>query len=542
MDEKIERFKKRQEIKNNSLNKQIELSTKNVDSTMVDNYQNSEIDTNLISETENNQIERFEFSLTETNENFDKVEELLASLSTTYNKQRLDLLLTESKKSILDNIIKPFGIGKFIVAKYDKEGGTVTTIHNANNKKTEFNKGKGIYAEKNDEYLRTEYTNTKNSNNETFIGNKGVGDNFVKSKLIQNNKKVVDEYTDKLEKSSDTSPDHIKSLSQFHKEGGFMLDEKVKANFATDTENLAITKRNINQSIKDSDKQVWLDKQKKENSEDLKYEVNEEKIKKAIKRGNEVAKKHLPNNAGKIKYYSEKIGKTGIKEGAKFGLQQCIGLVLKELTEGIFDEISDIYHHGFNGQNKINASFFAVLKERLLRIGNRILLKWKDVVKAFGEGFFSGFLSNIVTVVINMFVTTGKRVVRIIREGLYSLLKALKLLFFPPENLNFREAAHEATKLIVAGLAITGGIILEEYLEVLTNTIPFADTISMVLVGITTGLSTSLLVFLLDKLDLFGVNQDKQHDFIVQELDKMIDNSFDNAEMILKSLEIRTIQ
>lgn len=141
-----------------------------------------------------------------------------------------------------------------------------------------------------------------------------------------------------------------------------------------------------------------------------------------------------------------------------------------------------------------------------------------------------------------MFVTTGKRVVRIIREGFFSLLKALKMVFFPPENMTFNEALHEATKLIVAGLAISGGILLEQYIDTLLKSIPFANMISSVLVGIVTGLGTSLLVFLIDKLDLFGVVKEQRLEYISEKLNEITDNSFEEIGDILQSLEIRTIE
>jgi hypothetical protein len=219
------------------------------------------------------------------------------------------------------------------------------------------------------------------------------------------------------------------------------------------------------------------------------------------------------------------------------GIQQAVGMVLKELTESVFDEVVDIFKNGFRGKDKMDKTFFTILKERLTRIGESIMVKWKDVVKVFGEGFFSGFLSNIITVIVNMFVTTGKRVVRMIREGLFSLLKALKMLFFPPKNITFEESAHEATKLLTAGLVISGGIILEQYLDTLLKAVPFADMISMVISGIITGLGTALLVYLLDKMDLFGVEKNRKHDFTTQQLIAMEDDYFGEAEAILKQLD-----
>ena len=92
-----------------------------------------------------------------------------------------------------------------------------------------------------------------------FKGSNGVGSKFTKSKLIDDNK-VIDEYSNTIELSSNTSPDHQESLSQYHKDGGFMQTNKERADFATDTDNLAITNRSTNASMRDYDKKVWLEK------------------------------------------------------------------------------------------------------------------------------------------------------------------------------------------------------------------------------------------------------------------------------------------
>ncbi|MBU4319380.1 MAG: lactate permease, partial [Proteobacteria bacterium] len=223
---------------------------------------------------------------------------------------------------------------------------------------------------------------------------------------------LIDSYTGNKELASNTSPDHIKPLSKFHKDGGFMVSKEDKANFATDKENLASTRRDINQSMSDEDKIKWLDK--KQGKRDIdnaeEFGVDRGLVKKQYEKGEIIAEKHLPNKIDKAKFYSKDITKTGAKEGAKMGLQQALGLVFCEFFEASFVEIKDIYANGFVIKGE-NSQFFNSLKIRLNRIVKKIANKWKDALKAFGDGFISGFLSNLVTVVINMFVRTGKRVV-----------------------------------------------------------------------------------------------------------------------------------
>jgi hypothetical protein len=46
----------------------------------------------------------------------------------------------------------------------------------------------------------------------------------------------------------------------------------------------------------------------------------------------------------------------------------------------------------------------------------------------FGTGAISGYISAIITTLINMFIRTGKNIVRLIREGFISLIKAVTIM------------------------------------------------------------------------------------------------------------------
>ena len=43
-------------------------------------------------------------------------------------------------------------------------------------------------------------------------------------------------------------------------------------------------------------------------------------------------------------------------------------------------------------------------------------------------------MSNLLTFLINNFLSTAKRFVTVIREGIIGLFRAFKMIFFPPKN------------------------------------------------------------------------------------------------------------
>lgn len=503
--------------------------TCNIDSEAYDSFMNSEADLRSVDVITSNITLLGEVS-SEVSQA--EINDLIGVIAAEYDAQKFDTLFSECKSSVISSIVGPFGIGG-IIAKYDKDGGNVTTIHNAQQK---------IYANENDSYDRTTYTDSKNSAGNSFAkgGQNSEGSKFTRSKLDSTGH-LTDAYTGKTEFGSNTSPDHVNSLSGYHKDGGYMQGSKKKADFATDHDNLASTRRDINQSMRDNDKKDWADKKSagRDVTNEEFFDIDKKRLDQQHKKGKETAAKHLPSNRQKAEYYGAKATLTGISEGAKMGMQQALGLLLAEFFEATFDEISDIYHNGFkSGFN--NDSFLSVLKERLSRIAVRLTSKWKEASQAFSSGFISGFLSNLVTVVINTFYTTSKRLVRIIREGFFSLLKAIKMVCFPPENMSLGEAAHQATKLLATGVLVIIGVLIEQKASELIAAVPiiktYADILTPVLVGSLTALATTLVVYCIDKIDLFDVVAKERHAFTIKMLDSRIESLIKNTDELISEI------
>ncbi len=460
--------------------------------------------------------------------NAEEIEALLSELRASFHKDRLELLLDETKRGVISSVAGPFGLGK-IISAYDKAGGNVTTINNANN---------GVYAKDEDRYRREDYTHSKSSEGKQFAnaGKNSSGAIYTRSQMDENHM-VQDAYTGKMAKADTTSPDHIESLSQYHKNGGFMQTSAQKADFATDEDNLALTDRSINKSMRDFDKEEWISKKSESGIENKeRFDIDEQKLKDKIQQGKEASARHLPSDTDKAKYYLKNSASTGVSEGAKTGAQQAFGYLLVEFFSSAIIEIKDAYNNGL-----VADSLYNDIKVRLIRIGRNIADKWKGIVEGFSAGFISGFISNLITTLVNMFVTTAKRFVRMIREGVFSLLKALKLILFPPADMSFVETMHEAMKLISAGGIVIAGVALEEVIEKLILGVPllapFAPVATAVIVGSLTAIAMSLVAYLIDKMDVLGFIKAQETKFILNNLDKDIDEKLKRCESISEEMD-----
>ena len=372
----------------------------------------------------------------------------------------------------------PFGLGH-ILAAYDREGGHVDTVHNVR---------QGIYATDRESQAyrnREDYDSTRVHSDRRYRQvNKETSD---QQKSVAG---VEDGYTDRpLKRNSDKHLDHIKSAKETHDDPARVLAELDTKDLANIRENLTPTDGAINLSKSDKPMDKFI--------EDLprKREANREKIKtlesknaltpdeseklRKLKKKQEsldafdadkaraadmLARSEQTRKINKEYYTSPKFAKrtlaAGAREGYRMGLQQAVGLVVIEFIAASFDETKRTIATVRDGKRVIPA-----VTEALRRVRDRLLNKWKEVFSAFGSGFLSGFLSSLLTTLINAIKTTSARVVRLIREGVFSLVKALKVALFPEKGVSFAESFHAATKLLFSGGIVIGGIALEEVVQ-----------------------------------------------------------------------------
>ena len=502
----LSRFQKRRKMKNSMT------IYKDVDEKLVSELLNSEVNREKVDDVFISIQEHYDMSVSE-----EEAQEFLIQFKRDFNDERFNKLIHDCKKEVINSIVTPFGLGR-VVAAYDKTGGNVDTVHNVRN---------NIFAtdaEKEKYQNREEYNNNKRLKRSYHSGNKNYQEKSDKYQKEQAQGNLQDAYNGKqFSKDDNVQVEHVISTEEIHNDAGRILSEQDGSTLANKDSNLKPVIQSVNGS-KQNDSATKFLKRVEKNREKIK--VLEEKPiltpeeeqglkrlkrvtdvdEKKVKRLDEEARKEYNHKISKEYYTSKKFAtntvKAGAKEGAKMGMQQALGLVITEFFTAVFDEILDIYKNGFtDGFN--NKQFFNVLKERLATIATKVKNKWKDAAVAFKDGFISGFISNLATTVINMFVTTGKRVVRIIREGLFSLFRAIKLLIFPPENMSYEDAMHEAKKLIATGLIVSMGVIAEEWIDALIKGTailePFSDILTGVFVGAITGLSITMVVYYIDK-------------------------------------------
>jgi hypothetical protein len=393
-----------------------------------------------------------------------------------------DELVREYGQVISSTVITSFGLGPFF-HQGDKEGGNVTTIHNAR---------KGIYGNESDRYndkMRKKYDYSK-----------------TRKKVLEQNMQINGFYKDGYTGKQTDNPnvDHIAPLKSFHNNGGFMLSDEAKKSFSNDTRNLIVTDESLNKSKNAHDLNDFMSTTVKgqEENNHSRFEMDKRRTNAAANRANSAYDDHKPTKLEKTKYYAKNGASAASKEAIKMGARQAWGMLIYIFSKELFEELK-VHGKKFKQYAK-EGRLISEFKAILIRIKAKVFSQLKNVVSAFKEGVVSGFFSSIITTVVNCFATTSKRLVRIIREGFLSIFKAIKLLVFTPKELTKKEASREAIKLLISGLFVAGGIVVEEILEkkLIALGVPgsIANIISSTLTGIITGIAIVTVVYMIDNL------------------------------------------
>jgi len=464
-------------------------------------------------------------------------------LRSRFDKEHASYFFDETRNRLIGTVANKFMLGG-IVARSDKDGGSVDTIHNARKNVN----GNLIYAS---DELKQRYAD-QGPYNENVSHDYHSDKRYIEINRKHSAKReageLVDSYTNKRFAPNDrVDLDHTISAKEIHEDPGRVLAGLDGPELANRESNLNPTDASINRSKKAQSANQFIERleqqqperaakivelkekgslTEQESKELRKLEKYEEIDREKLMKLDKESRKEYEAMINKSYYLSKDFignaAKSSVREGGKMGLQQVLGLFLTEAIAAVFDEIRDAVKKGA----KRAKSFWNDLKDRLETVVKRIVSKWREALKEGFSGMISGIFSSLVTILINAFLTTAKNLVRLIREGFFSIIKAVKLLMNPPAGMTKAQAFHEAGKIVIAALAVSVGILLEEGISTLPpmamiRSIPVVgELLYSIVFGFMIGIVTSLALWGWDKLDLFGVKEGARHQFVMEMLEQ----------------------
>ena len=417
---------------------------------------------------------------------------IISQIDTFYDPEKdvYSNIFSQYEHIIIQSLITSFGLD-FLVR--DQHGGDVDTIHNV----------RQIDTDKQMHY--------KNKRNEEAYNNRGnydgvayhKGGNFqqkkheVREQWQTTGKNIKDEYTNEdigfyghtksIPPNKKAELDHIIAAKKIHEDRGRLLSGLDGKELADSEDNFAWTNKSLNASKQDKSIQEYIEAHP-ELDEDTKKRMLE-KDKQARKAYNEKISRAYYTSPAFFKDTAKAAGKVGIA----MGLRQALGLVFSEIWFAVRDEIKQGKEDGKSLFNSIGSG----IKKGL----ENAKLKYKELWHKFIEGAVGGILASLTTTLCNIFFTTAKNVVRIIRQSWASLVEATKILLFNAGFLPFGERFRAAAKIIATGASVVAGTMVGDLIaKTGVAAIPIVGGIVQPFCGtLVTGILSCSLLYLLDR-------------------------------------------
>lgn len=451
---------------------------------------------------------------------FQNGENSIVQVSPDYDKSfengNFDGLFHQYQGVIINSLVTAFGLDRILFSD-DKDGGNVQTIHNAENHvyANDTFKNRGERAYNRNDYATATYMNKR------------------RKKDFQNTENLTDGYTGKdLAKDGSSHLEHIVSAKENHDNTAMRVlftKEEMSETINSDN-NTLYTNASLNMSKNSYTMEEWANKQSKKDptkSNAEFYGVNTEKAYAADTN----ARKQIDAKVArrKLEHYSKSMAKDSLKQGSLMAIRQALGLVFTEAAMVVMDEMPDLIKSMKNDFSM--ERFFSRIGDIVKIAFNRVKEKKGDILEAIKSGFVSGIFASITTTIINLFATTAKNIVRLIRQAMVSITEAVKILFFDKEKRTTGERVVAASKVALVGASTVLGVLVEQNLsEALTKmgigTIPIIGPVLIDVISTFTGV---LLTGLLSVSFIYYIDHSEKIKDLITFIDKIRENCFDSA-------------
>lgn len=397
----------------------------------------------------------------------------------------LKSIFQQYERVLIESLITSFGLDFLTLTQH---GGDVDTIHNVrligqDEQMTYKNSQNQQAYEQRGEYSSHEY----HSDPAYIEKNRRVS-------AQKKDNKLVDAYTsDKIAPNQKSDLDHVISAKEIHDDPGRVLAGLSGTDLANSEKNLQATNPHTNRTKKADSMSEFLEKHGDEYSE---------KQKSHMRNVDAAARKDYEAKLAKAYYTSSKFAKdltfAATKEGVRMGARQAIGFVFAEMWFAVKEEFQNVRGHFDLGD------FLCSLGYGLKRGFERAQDKYSELFSRFLGGTIAGGLSSLTTTLCNIFFTTSKNVIRIIRQSFASLVEAGKTLFINPENYTFGDRMRAVVKILATGASVVVGVIISDVIKKTPiGLVPIIGDIVPTFCGsLVTGIMSCTLLYFFDRNEL----------------------------------------
>lgn len=402
------------------------------------------------------------------------------------NASARDSMFEQFERTVVQSLLTSFGLDMFIK---DRHGGDVDTIHNVrqidDDKRMDY---------KNEAYYKTYLANPNYNQPDYHQNNAQYRAKREKYNQLQFEGRLLDDYTGKLFSPEDlTDVEHVISANEIHNDRGRVLSGLDGVQLANSDDNLCVTHASINRAKNSSSMDEYL-----ERCGDRHTEAEKNRMRSQDKR----ARKAYEHKLFVIYYTSPQFLKdTSIAAGSlgmKMGLREAVGLALAEIWFSVSSGIRNM-PDGFTVSD-----LFSEIKDNICKGVANAKAKYKEIFNRFKDGALAGIMSSLTTTLCNIFLTTAKNAIKILRQTWASITEAIKILFFNPDGYPLGDQIKAAVKVLALGASVVAGTFVSEMIA--TSPIAAAPVVGDMLVTfcgtLTSGVISIGLLYILDRSEL----------------------------------------
>ncbi|ASM30678.1 cobalamin adenosyltransferase [Serratia marcescens] len=413
----------------------------------------------------------------------------------------------ELHQTVVKSLATSFGLDFLLLE--DKHGGDVNTIHNVR---------QGVYAteaERQRYEHREAYDSHHYHRHENYITTNRAG------KRAHEAGTLTDTYTGEIFSANDKKNlDHIIAAHEIHNDPGRILAECDGADLANNSSNLTFTNESLNKAKKAKTIDAFVQtlqeqhavttqeiarlrsqpvlseqEQKQLNKLENKAAADFERMKEADKKAREKYNGRIDREYYSSSKFAKNVATATMNNAFRMGTRQMLGLILAETWFEFRERIPVMFEkhrHAFDA-----GDFLQDAAEALRAVWQRVQSKFSTFLTTFKDGAIGGVLSSITTTLFNIFFTTKKMMVRLIREMWNNLVQAFKVMVFNPERLAPGQLAKAVSKLVAAGVAVAAGVVVNEALAKMF-VFPFGPELAAFCGALATGILTLVMNYFLE--------------------------------------------
>ncbi|MCF2474815.1 hypothetical protein [Citrobacter braakii] len=213
------------------------------------------------------------------------------------------------------------------------------------------------------------------------------------------------------------------------------------------------------------------------------------------------------------------VQKVVVKDAGQAAGHQSIGDLVLFVIKPLYYELRTSLSDGLDTGVGVSG-YTEALKLRLSRMKTYVLTNASTLLKDLAEGFVKNFLSMLLEGIVNCFVGVFKNLMRMVKEGFKVLMQSVTIL--SDKSSSQAQKGDAILKLVAGSLSIFASLGLETWL----NSLGLPGPLPILLSSVLTAVITALLMYALDKLDLFGTN----HDLKMKRIDESLTTEITETE------------